>query len=263
MPPSRRPLAIALLALLVAGGAVFARLCTNPDLRGTLPAYFVAPGPSPEELATYKTAVTEAVAEERSIEALYPGRAGWDEVVAALAIRPTDVVADIGAGTGRLEVALLERGVPFARLYAVEPHPPSVEFLRWLLSNTRLPNADRVVPTPSQWHDVRLPRGAIDVAILFNTPLFIEDPTLPEEWRRNNRASLVTLRDAIGPGGRLHVFERTNKLAELGGAEPCAAVGDALAPLGFRMVESRRMRLDWAGPLFPRHCWVLLERIAS
>ena len=42
-----------------------------------------------------------------------------DEVVATLALRPTDVVADLGAGTGPFTVAMA-RAVPSGRVYAVE-----------------------------------------------------------------------------------------------------------------------------------------------
>lgn len=246
-------------AALLAAGGLFAWTCTNPDLRGTLPAYFVAPGPSPAELAGYRGAVTEAVAAGRSVEALYAGRDAWDEVIAALELKPGDVVADVGAGTGRLEVALLERRVPFRRLYAIEMHPPTLEFLRWTLSAARLPQSDRVVPVQSDTGGLKLPQGSVDVGILLNTPIYLEEAGSPPEWAATDRAAMRDLRDAVRAGGRLHVFERTDKLASLGG-EPCAALAATLAKHGFAPVATERVRLDWAGPLFRRHCHVTMER---
>lgn len=221
-----------------------------------MPAYFVNPGPTPAELADYQDAVTTAVASGSSIEALFPGE--WDAVIAGLALRETDVVADVGAGTGRLEAALLQRQVPFARLFAVEPHPPSAQFLAWWLG--KVPGGDRVATTQAQWHDTRLPAGAIDVAILMNTPIFIVEPGEPPQMTQSNQGSLRSLAKAVKPGGRLHVFERTNKLALLGGADECEAIGAALGPYGFVLRTTARLRLDWMGPTYPRHCHAVLER---
>lgn len=262
MPRSARSwLGLALVALLAVGGP-FAWLCSNPDLRGTIPAYFVAPGPTPAQVAAYQEAVTDAVAASGSVEALYPGQAAWDQVIGALDLKAGDVVADIGAGTGRLEIALLERGIPFQQLYAVEISPPSFQFLRWTLSAVRLPGSERVVPVQSDPRGLRLSADSVDVAVLLNTPIYLDDPGLPAAFAAADRAAMRSLRDTIRVGGRLHVFERTGKLAPLGG-EPCAALGATLEPHGFRPVASRRMRLDWAGPLFDRHCWVMMERVAG
>lgn len=91
--------------------------------------------------------------------------------VAMLGLKPTDVVADIGCGTGAAEVAALKQGAQFSRWYLVDIHGPSVELARFILSSTAPKFAGRFKAKISKHSELGLPRESVDVMFMINVRL--------------------------------------------------------------------------------------------
>jgi ubiquinone/menaquinone biosynthesis C-methylase UbiE len=115
-----------------------------------------------------------------------PERDKWQkphEVVMALALKPTDVVADIGAGSGYFARRIAKHA---AKVYAVDIDAK-------LLERTRTgspPNVETVLATPD---DPKLPPASVDVVFICDVLHHIE----------NRPAYYAKLKAALKPGGRI------------------------------------------------------------
>ena len=145
-----------------------------------LAAQPIAPFASPEE-SIYQE---KAIHNPDGIGKFYMGReiaevmghqgAGWlerptrsleeqpDAVIAALNLQPTDVVADIGAGTGYFSFRLSEK-VPQGKVYAVDIQPEMLDILTFFKEES---GADNVEPILGSETDPNLPPESIDLALM-------------------------------------------------------------------------------------------------
>lgn len=127
------------------------------------------------------------------------GRDGWqlpDQVIAALALRPGDRVAEIGAGSGYWLPWLAAAVGVEGRVYAVEVDDELVADLERRVKREAL---DNVIVVRGQFEDPGLPDGSIDVAITSLTYHHIEDR--PDYFRN--------LQTDLRPGGRVaHLDDR-------------------------------------------------------
>lgn len=85
-----------------------------------------------------------------------------DVLLASLGLGPDDVVADFGAGSGYLTVALA-RTVPDGRVLAVDIQPEMLDLVRSKADALGLDNVDTVLATPT---DPKLPDGGVDVVLM-------------------------------------------------------------------------------------------------
>lgn len=85
-----------------------------------------------------------------------------DLVLEAMNLKPTDVVADIGAGTGYFTFRIAER-VSEGKVYAVDIQPEMLDIIKARMQER---NAQNVVPTLGSEQNPNLPENAIDVALL-------------------------------------------------------------------------------------------------
>ena len=93
-----------------------------------------------------------------------PKRDAWQkphEVIQALGLRPDDIVADIGAGTGYFSVRLAHN-VPRGRVFAVDTEPGMVKHLAERAKSNGLGNLTAIAGTPD---DPELPEKA-DLVLL-------------------------------------------------------------------------------------------------
>ena len=93
------------------------------------------------------------------------GRDGWqhpERVIEALAIRPGDFVAEIGAGEGYWIPWLSHAVGPTGRVDAVDVEDEPVAALRERVEREQLTNVEVVL---AEYDDPLLPDGEIDVAI--------------------------------------------------------------------------------------------------
>ena len=116
-----------------------------------------------------------------------------DQVVAALKLRPADVVADLGAGTGLFEVALA-RAVPSGRVYAVELDD---KFFPHIQAKVKAAAITNVSTVSGKFTDPALPARDVDVAFFHDVLHHVE-----------NRAEyLKNLAGYLKPGARIVVVE--------------------------------------------------------
>lgn len=85
-----------------------------------------------------------------------------DLVLEAMQLKPTDVVADIGAGTGYFTFRLAER-VRQGKVYAVDIQPEMLEIIKARMQARHVQN---VIPTLGSPQNPNLPENAIDIVLL-------------------------------------------------------------------------------------------------
>lgn len=115
------------------------------------------------------------------------------EVIAKLNLKPTDVVADLGAGTGLFALPLA-KAVPSGRLYAVELDEG---FLTQIRGKAKTENVANIVPVLGKFTDPSLPARDVDVAFFHDVLHHVED----------RAAYLKSVASYVKPGGRIVVIE--------------------------------------------------------
>ena len=117
------------------------------------------------------------------------------EVVRAVGLRPGEVVADIGAGTGLFTRLFAEQVGPKGTVYAVDIGPA---FLKHIAEQAKRLGQDRVVKTVLSTQDSsNLPPHSIDVAFICDTYHHFEHPG----------RILGSIHRALKPGGRLVIVD--------------------------------------------------------
>ncbi len=241
-----------LLALLILGGLLPACPEQEPELPDPVPPARVPSSfvdPNERDVDAYKEIVRMTVRSGQPLHPLFGPRSRSELVVEKLAIGPDDVVADVGCGTGAMELLMLEKGIPFGKLYAVDVDGAALAFLEFALAEAKTPGAEKVQVVTSTYEDVTLPAASVDVLFLLNTPFYLDDqgkrvkdPTV--------MACLRSIHRAMKPDGRLHTFERSLTPAE---GTWCQAIRETFEEVGFRMVEQSMVAIGVPGE--GDHCW--------
>lgn len=124
-----------------------------------------------------------------------PDRDAWqkpDAVIAALGLRPTMRVADLGAGTGYFTVRLA-RALPQGQVIANDREP---DMVRWIGERAAREGLGNVVTVEGTADDPKLP-GDLDLALMVDTYHHIAEPT----------RFFGKVRDALKPGGALVIVD--------------------------------------------------------
>ncbi len=155
-----------------------------------------------------------------------------DRVIAAMQIRPTDIVADIGAGTGYFSIRLA-RKTTTGKVLAEDIQPEMIALMRDNIRSTGLSN---ITPILGTTEDPRLPPASVDKVLMvdayheFDKPremmlgiikglkpdgqvVFVEyrgeDPTVPiKPHHKMTEAQLSAEMNAVG----LHLVRRYEEL---------------------------------------------------
>jgi ubiquinone/menaquinone biosynthesis C-methylase UbiE len=126
-----------------------------------------------------------------------PARRQWlppDEVLAALAVRPGETVADVGVGTGYFALPLAHAVGPLGKIYAVDGQQEMLDRLRAKL--------DIPVPAPieivhAEADQTGLPPSSCDLWLLANLWHELDDCN----------AALRDAHRALKPGGRIAILD--------------------------------------------------------
>jgi len=147
-----------------------------------------------------------------------------DRVIEALALPPTAVVADLGAGTGYFSMRL-GRAVPQGRVLAIDLEASMVRYLADRARREGLPNVLAVEGTAT---DAGI-REPVDLVLVVDTYHHIED----------RPAYFARVRERLAPGGRLAIVDfrldsergppREHKIAPEVVQQELAAAGYTLA----------------------------------
>lgn len=116
-----------------------------------------------------------------------------DRVVENLDLQPSDVVADIGAGTGYFTFRIAPL-VPDGRVMAVDIQPEMLAILERRMEEEGVPN---VAPVWGAVDDPRLQDGTVDVTLIVDA---YHEFSYPREM-------VQSIFDATRPGGRLVLVE--------------------------------------------------------
>jgi ubiquinone/menaquinone biosynthesis C-methylase UbiE len=124
-----------------------------------------------------------------------------DEVVAALKLRSTERIADIGAGTGYFS-RRFATAAGGGTVFAVDLEP---NMLRYIARRARTDGQKNIVPVLALPDSPMLPVGSVDVIFICNTIHHIE-----------NRAAYYRPARELAPGGRLVIDFRKDAALEAG-----------------------------------------------
>ena len=95
-----------------------------------------------------------------------------DEVLKALALRPGEVVADIGSGSGYFSVRFARAVGDSGRVYAVDVSPDMIRFLNRRVRDAGLRNVVTILSDPD---DPLLPDHCVDRFVIVDTWHHVED----------------------------------------------------------------------------------------
>ncbi len=113
--------------------------------------------------------------------------------IAALELQPTDVVADLGAGTGYFSLRI-SRLLPAGRVYAVDVQPEMIELLTFLQQEVGIEN---ILPVLGSETDPHLPPETLDLALMVDA---YHEFAYPYEMMQG-------VVQALKPGGRVVLLE--------------------------------------------------------
>ena len=117
------------------------------------------------------------------------------EIVAALKLKPGDVVADIGAGTGAFSLPFAKAVAPSGKALAVDISQDLLDYMNDKAGKEHLSNLQTIL---GQRDNPRLPKGGVDVVFFHDVFHNMNDRV----------AYLKVLAPSLKPGGRVAIVEQ-------------------------------------------------------
>jgi protein-L-isoaspartate O-methyltransferase len=117
-----------------------------------------------------------------------------DHLVQILHIKPGSSVADVGAGSGELSMAIAKRVQPGGKVYSTEINPMLLDKIR---GSAEKLNAHNVIPVVAKEQDTGLPRSCCDAIFLREVYHHLTHPIAIDQ----------SLYQAMRPDGRLAIID--------------------------------------------------------
>ena len=117
-----------------------------------------------------------------------------EQVLDAMGLRPGDVVADVGCGSGYYARRIARRVQPGGTVYCEDIQPEMLDIMRQRAAEEGVTGIEAVLGTPT---DPKLPAGAIDWVIIADVYHEMSDP----------EPMLASIRRALAPRGRVALLE--------------------------------------------------------
>jgi precorrin-6B methylase 2 len=114
-------------------------------------------------------------------------------VIEAIALQPTDIVADIGAGTGYFSFRISAQ-VPQGKVLAVDIQPEMLEIIKFLKQENQVSNVETILGSETDPH---LPPASVDLAIMVDA---YHEFSYPREMMQG-------IVQGLKPGGRVVLLE--------------------------------------------------------
>ena len=123
------------------------------------------------------------------------------DAVAALGLKPGEVVADIGAGSGIFTLPLAQAVGPKGKVYAVDIDQGLVDHIAQKAKEARATN---VMPVLGKFTDPNLPARDVDVALIYDVLHHIEDragylKNLAPYLKAGGRIAVIDFYPELGP----------------------------------------------------------------
>ncbi len=120
-----------------------------------------------------------------------------DQVMAALALRPGERVADIGAGSGYFTIPVAKAIGPRGLVWAIDIRQPMLDYIAARLPGEKLGNVQlRLVAA----NDPQLPPGGVDTILMVDVYHYIH-------FEKRGAEYAARLRPGLAPGGRVVVID--------------------------------------------------------
>ena len=162
-----------------------------------------------------------------------PKRDEWQkpqEVVAALGLKPGQIVADLGAGTGYFEKRLSKAIAPGGIVLAIDTEP---EMVRHLGERALQEGTANVVPVLALPQEAFVPPGRADCVLIVDTYHHIDDRV--RYFRR--------MKETLAPGGRIVVIDFHKRPLPVGPPPehklPREFVVDEMKQAGYRLEDEK------------------------
>lgn len=162
-----------------------------------------------------------------------------DEVMARLDLKPGDLVADVGAGSGVFSWPLAQAVAPGGTVYAVEVDQGFLEFIR---EGGQQRGVDNVVPVLGEFTDPKLPVRNLDLAFFHNVLHHIE----------GRPAYLETLSGYMNSNARIVIIDLVKGHQEPEMQMSLDQVKEWMAGIGFEMTAEYSLFEDRFFTVFSR-----------